>query len=276
MRTFALLFGIGFLFSCGSKEAQKTDDKTTSDQSDTTEKKEVSVIKDEFRALNYTSTFLGEDSLRVTYQVAEISEKSPYILLCHQAGFSRGEYVETIKTFNELGYNCVAIDQRSGKEANGIINETAARADSMGLEISYLEAEKDIRSAITLIDQISQNDIILLGSSYSASLVLKIAADSSFAFRDRIKAVVSFSPGEYIKNYELTPTLSSINSPVFITAAKNEIEQIEAISQNIPSDKLTLYKPQEESIHGSRALWEETSGSEACWDALSAFLFQLQ
>lgn len=275
MRTFALLIGIGFLISCGSEETKKTDEKSTSDQSNTTEK-EVSVIKDEFTALNYTSTFLGEDSLRVTYQVAEISEKSPYILLCHQAGFSRGEYAETIKTFNELGYNCVAIDQRSGKEANGIINETAARADSMGLEISYLEAEKDIRSAITLIDQISQNDIILLGSSYSASLVLKIAADSSFNFRDRIKAVVSFSPGEYIKNYELTPTLSSINSPVFITAAKNEIEQIEAISQNIPSDKLTLYKPREESIHGSRALWEETSGSEVCWDALSAFLFQLQ
>lgn len=276
MKLIVLFFGCLFFIACNQK-GNKPESKSHNNPDKNEHKQEQSLLKkDEFTPLNYVATFLGEDSLQVTYQLAEVSEKAPYILLCHQAGYSRGEYIESIKTFNELGYNALALDQRSGNEANGIINETAKKADSLGLDQSYLAAEKDIRSAITLIDQLSSNDIILLGSSYSASLVLKIAADKGFPYRNRIKAVIAFSPGEYLKNYELSPTLNNISCPVFMTAAKNEMAQIKMLSKNISTEFLTLYQPETESKHGSSALWDETDGSKACWDALSAFLFQLK
>jgi len=43
--------------------------------------------------------------------------------------YSRGEYIDTAIKLNELGYSVMAIDQRSGNSANGILNETAKLAN---------------------------------------------------------------------------------------------------------------------------------------------------
>lgn len=76
-----------------------------------------------------TISFPSKDGLEITADVYFTGDKSkPWILLCHQARWSRGEYNEIAPKLNALGFNCLATDQRSGKEVNGVTNETAARA----------------------------------------------------------------------------------------------------------------------------------------------------
>lgn len=70
-----------------------------------------------------TVTFETEDGLVVTADVyVSQPESAPFILLFHQAGFSRGEYRPIAPKLNELGFNCMAVDQRSGNMANGVVN----------------------------------------------------------------------------------------------------------------------------------------------------------
>src|SRR3972149_6331103 len=76
-----------------------------------------------------TITFPSTDALLITADLYFVSDTLPYMILCHQAGYSRGEYMETADKFCNLGYNCLAIDQRSGKEVNGVKNKTATLAE---------------------------------------------------------------------------------------------------------------------------------------------------
>src|SRR4051812_30289117 len=73
-------------------------------------------------------TFPSKDGVTITADWYPIADSCPVILLCHQAGFSRGEYESTAVRLNKFGFNCLAIDQRFGDEVNGIKNETAAEA----------------------------------------------------------------------------------------------------------------------------------------------------
>ena len=59
-----------------------------------------------------TKTFPSKDGITITADLYEIDSASPVILLCHQAGYSRGEYIESAKRLNKFGFNCLAIDQR--------------------------------------------------------------------------------------------------------------------------------------------------------------------
>src|SRR5205809_230319 len=93
-------------------------------------------------------TFPSKDGVTITADWYPVNSESQTILLCHQNGFSRGEYVETAKKLNMLGFNCLAIDQRMGKEVNGIENETAKDARAKGKTLSYVNAEQDIVAAV--------------------------------------------------------------------------------------------------------------------------------
>ncbi len=235
---------------------------------------------DEFRPLQGDiEPFLAPDSVEIHGVISEISQDAPYILLCHQAGYSHGEYKETAAWFNSIGFNTLAISQRSGNEVNGVVNETALQAAKKDSNVTYLDAEQDIKAAIAHIADLlllydRERPIYLVGSSYSASLVLKIAADTSFKYHNQIKGVASFSPGEYLREVELTPLLGSIACPVFLTAAKNEMDAVKQLSVNIPEELVTMYEPETESIHGSRALWSSIDGFEACRQALESFYKQ--
>ena len=51
-----------------------------------------------------------------------------WIVLFHQAGWSRGEYREIAPALVKAGYRVMAVDQRSGRAVNGVTNETHQRA----------------------------------------------------------------------------------------------------------------------------------------------------
>lgn len=215
---------------------------------------------------HYTTVqFSSQDGLPITADEYKISDKAPWMLLCHQARYSRGEYQQTALWFNHLGYNCLAIDQRSGNECNGVKNETAARAKEKNLPTEYLDAEQDIRAAIDYVFAKAHQPIILIGSSYSASLALKIASDNK-----RLKAVIVFSPGEYFGNqFRLKPVLSQITCPVLATSSKAEAATLSAL---LKGESIQQFTPQDDGIHGSSALWESTPGHEAYRKAVQEFL----
>jgi len=71
-----------------------------------------------FSGTLYADTLIinSDDDIKIITDSYIISEdpKTPVIVLFHQAGWSRGEYLEIAPKLNHLGFNCVAVDLRSG------------------------------------------------------------------------------------------------------------------------------------------------------------------
>lgn len=218
----------------------------------------------------------SSDGLKIRADLYEIDDKTaPVILLFHQAGFSRGEYRETAPLLNDLGFNCIAIDQRSGKVVNGVKNEAFIDASAKGLGVKYPDAFPDLETALKfVVKKYPSNKIIVWGSSYSASLVF-VLADK---FPEKITAVAAFSPGEYFKfnGKEIRGYAKSVKCPVFITSAKKEHKYWKEIYENIPDGNKAFFLPESEGVHGSRALWKSSPGHEQYWEALKKFLKHLK
>lgn len=260
MRLFSLFFIFLFLFSC------------TPSNKTTTKNNDKKLIAAHGNMTDFkTITFPSKDGLTITADLYSIKDSKNFILLCHQAGFSRGEYIEAAKKLNNLGYSCLAIDQRSGKVANNVINETAKLAKEKGLDTNYFDAKPDIDSAIDYAYKLHGNKIILVGSSYSAALSLLIATTN-----DKIKAVAAFSPGEYLDGVNLTESILNLNKPTFVTSSKKEIEQVAGIIKSIKSKQVTHFKPEVDGIHGSRALWKKTVGNNTYWKSFIDFLSRVE
>jgi dienelactone hydrolase len=259
---FILATMIALVYSCSTGSTKKVN-----------KVKDVEEVNIEINVKKEVVSFQTDDNLVVTADLYthQNAADRPFIILFHQAGYSRGEYNETADKFLELGYNCLATDQRSGKEVNGVINKTHLEAIEKGLPTEYTDAMPDLLAAIGYVrDTYDPEKLFILGSSYSAILSLIIAAQDP----DAVDAVLAFSPGEYFE-YEEADILdyaSEILVPVFITSAKSEYPKWQAIYKLIPDEGKRKFVPEVESIHGSRALWETTEGSEACWEAVKDFL----
>ncbi len=213
-------------------------------------------------------TFMSSDSLTITASLYEENEDYSYVLLFHQAGYSRGEYKESAKKIVKIGFNCLAVDLRSGSEVNYIKNETAALAKKLGYPDSYLDAEKDILAAINYAYDRNQKEVLLFGSSYSASLCLKVAKDNP-----KVKAVIAFSPGEFLKPLSVKDEISGLKKPVFIASSQREFHYIEELLINVSSSSKILFKPQNgQGKHGAKSLWDNCDTSKEYWLNLLLFL----
>lgn len=213
-------------------------------------------------------SFPSVDGLEITADWYKAEPEAQIIVLCHQAGWSRGEYIETALWLNSLGYACLAIDQRSGEGVNDVQNETAARAKAAGKAQTYLDAEQDICAAVEFAYDKQDQKVILVGSSYSASLVLKVAAE-----RREVLAVAAFSPGEYFgEKMHLGDKIAELNLPTFITCAPNEIKNTRELAEEMLDVEPTFFEPKTNGEHGSRALWTSKKGHEAYRNAFQAWL----
>lgn len=219
------------------------------------------------------TSFPAADGLTVTGWEFKGDSAHPWMLLCHQAGYSKGEYQITGQLLARMGYNCLAIDQRSGKEVNEVKNETAELAKKTGKGMTYLDAEQDIVAGLEYAYSKSGKPVILVGSSYSAALVLKVAAEHP----DKVKAIISFSPAEYFGDkLTIAGYCGKLTMPVFITSAKDEADRAKVLFDAIISKTKTQFIPESKGKHGSSALWASTVGNEEYWTALKVFLKQLQ
>ncbi|TND01817.1 MAG: hypothetical protein FD123_4193 [Bacteroidetes bacterium] len=213
--------------------------------------------------------FPSLDSLTVTGWEFKGKTSDPWILLCHQARYSKGEYLETGPQLAKLGYNCLAIDQRSGKIANGIENETAEAAEKAKKETGFADAEQDIVAALNYIYAATKKPVILVGSSYSAALVLKVAA----TYPEKVKSVISFSPGEYFTGkFKIADYCKKLTMPVFMTSSRNESSDLKNLFNTVPGKNKTIFIPASEGKHGSKAIWPVSECRQEYWDALIDFL----
>lgn len=219
-----------------------------------------------------TISFFSKDGILITADLYLINDTLPYMILCHQAGSSRGEYLETAARFGKFGYNCIAIDMRSGGEMNGIKNETAINAKAKGRSTTFLDAAQDITAAIDYAYDLSKKKVVLVGSSYSASLVMKVAINNN-----DVKGVIGFSPGEYLgKKYSLTDTVKALTKPLFVTSSKEESEKVGELIKDIASKKKQQFTPSKPGAHGSKALWKETPNYQEYWLALMMFMLGIK
>jgi dienelactone hydrolase len=237
----------------------------------------AAIFTQQVNAIEYTTiTFPSMDGLEVTADtyIAHDDKSSPLIVLFHQAGWSRGEYLEIAPKLNKLGFNCIAIDQRSGDSVNGIENETALRALQAEKQTRYIDALLDIEASLRFAkSQYSESKIIAWGSSYSAALVLQVAGSQP----DLLNGVLSFAPGEYFAKQGkpkswIKDSAINISVPVFITSARNEQNSWSAIYAAIKSENKFSFVPVTKGNHGSRALWEQFEDSDQYWSAVNKFL----
>lgn len=199
---------------------------------------------------------------------------APVIILFHQATYSRGEYAEIAPKLNKMGFNCLAVDLRSGEAVNGVRNETFIYADSVGMETRFTDAYSDVRAAVSFVrNKYPGARVILFGSSYTASLALKYASD----FPKGISGVVAFSPAEYFSKFGwsrtiITTSASKIKCPVFIASNATEMERWKSIYDAIPGQNKSYFIPVSGGKHGAKTLWSTFPESTAYWNALKGFL----
>jgi len=217
-------------------------------------------------------TFFAEDGLKITADLYETSTSKPFILLLHQAGYSRGEYRQIANKIIKFGYNCLAVDLRSGGEVNYIQNHTALLAVQQGYSADFLSSEKDIKAAIKWVKNRSNEPVILFGSSFSASLSLLIAKNNP-----NVKAVIAFSPGEFFTpGISVQSEIQDLKKPVFVASSHRENPYIDTLLSFVPSTNKTIFAPKTGGEHGSKSLWSNNPNSQEYWLALTMFFSNIR
>ena len=220
--------------------------------------------------------FKSADGLTITADLYQVSRDklTPFIVLFHQAGWSRGEYLEIAPRLNKLGYNCLAVDARSGGVINDVKNTTAALAEKKKLGMNYVDALPDLVASLQYVrKEYATGKLVAWGSSYSSALVLKVAGDHP----KLVDGVLSFAPGEYFERLGqpsdwIRQSAKKIKVPVFITSAKKEQPNWQPLFDVIPEGKKYFYLPETAGNHGSRALWSKFDDNKGYWIAVEAFL----
>ena len=223
--------------------------------------------------------FRAWDKMEVTADLyAPNAATAPFIILYHQANYSRGEFIEIAPKLNELGFNCMAVDLRSGGVINNVENKTYHLADSLKKETRYTDAYGDLRAAVSYVRKTYPGaKIILLGSSYSASLAIKMAGD----YPTNIAGVVAYSPGEYFSKFGwardiIQQAASKAKCPIYITSAKSEEESWIKIYNAIPVSTKVKFIPNGNGQHGAKALWKVFPEHTEYWASLKKFLAQFK
>lgn len=215
-------------------------------------------------------TFKAKDGLLVTGNLFEIGVGKPVILLCHQAGYNKYEYVDIAPKLNEMGYNVMAIDQRSGGSFAEKNNETFNLAKSQNLSTEFVDAQQDMEAAVDFLNKKFNKKVILWGSSYSSSLTLFIAEKNK-----KVSAAISFSPGDYFGEAKtsLANVFPKLKIPFLVTSSKQEAEALSALLDGVKLKKnQSQFIPEGAGYHGSRALWEGQEGGEEYWTVIVRFL----
>lgn len=212
--------------------------------------------------------FPSKDGLIISADLYEVDPSYPWIVLCHQPRSSRGEFLEIAKRLNKLEFNCMAVDLRSGGEMNFIANETYNLARKTGLSTAYHEAEKDVITAVNNAFNIGKKKVILMGSSYSASLALKVGKENG-----NVMAVVAMSPGEYFTGvFEVKEEVNGLDKPTFVYCTSEEQPYVNEMLTGVGRRRMIMHTSEKGGVHGAKSLFKESKGSVELWIQLMNFL----
>lgn len=216
-------------------------------------------------------TFSASDGLLVSADLYETDEDSHrYLLLFHQAEYSRGEFQQIATRLIKLGFNCLAVDLRYGNEINFINNETAMRARQGGYDVSMLAAKRDMLASINYVKTLQDSvSVFLLGSSFSASLALIIANEMP-----SITAVMAFSPGEFFDaELSVEQSIKGLSVPVFVGCPRSEFFYVMQLLSGVVSPNKVVFRPEgSDGLHGAKTLWWESATRDEFWLSLLFFL----
>lgn len=199
--------------------------------------------------------------------VKRSSNAKAVALLFHQANGNRHEYDAIAPRLNAMGFDTLAVDQRSGGSLFDHTNQTVA---ARGSSASYTQAYADLKGALTWAQTQGYSTIIAVGSSYSASLTLRLAAQ----YGDKLTAVAVFSPGEYFDDkHVVRQAVSRLHIPTYITTDPNEEARVDEVMDNAHSGVITRYRPAH-GVHGASTLdsARDPDGAKANWASFSAFM----
>lgn len=219
-----------------------------------------------------TVEFHSADSLLITADLYLSRPEDPYILFFHMENSSRGEYDSIAERFVKMRYNCLAVDLRLGGSFGYVNNRTAPRAREMRVSTKQ-GIEKDIKASISFIEAMSDEKVILLGSSLSATLALKAAAEDQ-----RVKAVMAFSPGEFLQPQNtLRKILKKLTIPAYIACNQVEYPYLLQAVEGVEGSFLTLFEPpQDTRERGSGMLRRNNPTYDEYWFSVLIFIKSLQ
>lgn len=199
----------------------------------------------------------------------------PIIVCCHMAGSSRGEFKDIAPEFTRYGLYVLAVDLRCGGEQNGVTNETAAAAEKkLGKKPTFAEAYTDVVEAVKWARELRPNvKVLLLGSSYSASLALVYAGREPTS----LDAVLAFSPGEYIEGWSVANEARKIKCTTYLTcgSAPEDKTKAKPISYTIDKKVLRVFFPPETmpAKHGALSLVQtDTAARLREWEPVVAIM----
>jgi len=220
-----------------------------------------------------TVTFPASDSLPVTADLYKGKAGEPWLLLFHDEQGSRGEYRSLAPRLVKMGYHCLAVDLRTGRESNYVSNLTTRRADTLRPHPRPLDCLRDMEGAIRYAYENSHQPVVLLGSSFSASLALLQATRDTL-----VRAVIAFSPGEFFRPFvTVRDSLQAVRVPVLIAGTKQEYPYLQELSSLIPASLLTLYTPvRYDGLHGVAALLPDDPASGDYWLSLLMFFRKIR
>ncbi len=184
----------------------------------------------------------------------ELDAASPLLLLFHQGGANgRGEYTEIASWLNDAGYRAIAWDQRSGGDMFGESNRTVAGL-SDETPSGYCDAYQDLEAALTfVISEGMAEQVIAWGSSYSAALVFRLAAENP----DRVSGVVAFSPasGGPLVNCRARMWVNDVKVPMLVFRPDAEMARETSVEQrDILTTAGVSFRVVENGVHGSSLL----------------------
>jgi pimeloyl-ACP methyl ester carboxylesterase len=210
-------------------------------------------------------TFSSSDKVKVYADLYKCPKPQGIVLMFHQARSSALEYAPIAPKVTALGFDCLAVDLRSGGDMYGP-NRTVG-----GLEknADYLDAYKDMESALKWAIEHKYPRIFVWGSSYSASLAFKLAKDHK-----EIWALVVFSPGEYFDEKGIvTRWRSEIKIPVLAICTLDERNSVESIIQPKRSRDGQILSSSD-YIHGSSTLRPDkgVKNTQIIWSSIEKLL----
>lgn len=194
-------------------------------------------------------------------------------LMFHQAGSNADEYKDIAPKLVERGISCLAIDQRSGGTMWGRDNQTVR--DSGRSDWTYEDAYKDLQAAYAWAVEHKYGRIIVWGSSYSASLALRLASENQVA------AVIAFSPGEYFTDKKAVSRWNAtVKAPRFFSFTEAEAKNGGYVLYQSLTDTGARHNDvvahNKDGAHGSSALLRDKSqASSYYWGELWRFLEKL-
>ncbi len=196
------------------------------------------------------------DSYPAHARATERGRKPPVALCFHMAGASRGEYRQIAPQLVKRGMTAIAFDQRAGGDRIAPPNATAPSAlEVLGKKPSFTDAYADIEAGVAIAKELYPGaPLLLLGSSYSASLVLRYAGEHP----DDIAGVFAFSPGNYLDDWKIEEYAAKITAPTYITcgSGERELALAEPLAAAIPANNRFTFWPNAdlEVGHGAHAL----------------------